>query len=189
VEFVRRLVTRCPAPLVLDADGLNAFDGHYAELRSSAAPFRALTPHPGEAARLLGISTKDIQRDRLEVARRMVRETGWCTVLKGARTVVAGASGETWINMSGNPALAKGGSGDVLSGMIGAALARKLPQMSSPKAGSVAAAVHLHGLAGDIARDALHENTVLARDVMKSLGQAFRECEQQVEREFFYLKK
>jgi NAD(P)H-hydrate epimerase len=185
VEFVRRLVTRCPAPLVLDADGLNAFDGHYAELRSSAAPFRVLTPHPGEAARLLGVSTKDIQGDRLEVAQRMARETGWCTVLKGARTVVAGAAGETWINMSGNPALAKGGSGDVLSGMIGAALARKLQQ----KQASVAATVHLHGLAGDIARDALHENTVLARDVMKSLGQAFRECETQAEQGLFYLQK
>jgi NAD(P)H-hydrate epimerase len=196
VEFVRRLVGRCPAPLVLDADGLNAFDGHYGELKNSAAPFRVLTPHPGEAARLLGVLTKDIQADRLEVTRRIARETGWCTVLKGARTVVASRSGETWINMSGNPALAKGGSGDVLSGMIGAALARKIPQPSSIgqtssflKDVSVAAAVYLHGLAGDIARDALHENTVLARDVMESLGQAFRKCEAQVDRGIFYLQK
>jgi NAD(P)H-hydrate epimerase len=235
VEFVRRLVARCPAPLVLDADGLNAFDGHYGELKSSAAPFRVLTPHPGEAARLLGVSTRDIQADRLEVARRIAHETGWCTVLKGARTAVAGASGETWINMSGNPALAKGGSGDVLSGMIGAALARKLPQPGLPaiaggsdaappkslmheihgrdsrdkarrfqqeqlqrnigetspllKEVSVAAAVHLHGLAGDIARDALHENAVMARDVIERLGQAFRECEAQVGRGVFYLQK
>jgi NAD(P)H-hydrate epimerase len=187
VEFVRRLAARCAASLVLDADGLNAFDGHYEKLKPSAATFRVLTPHAGEAARLLGVSIKDIQADRLEVARRMARETGWCTVLKGAHTVVAGASGETWINMSGNPALAKGGSGDVLSGMIGAALARKLPQANSSKDVSVAAAVHLHGLAGDIARDALHENTVLARDVIENLGQAFRECEAQVERELFYL--
>jgi NAD(P)H-hydrate epimerase len=189
VEFVRWLVARCPAPLVLDADGLNAFDGHYEKLKSSAAPFRVLTPHPGEAARLLGVSIKDIQADRLEVAHRMARETGWCTVLKGSRTVVAGGSNEMWINMSGNPALAKGGSGDVLSGMIGAALARKLPQVTASEDVSVAAAVHLHGLAGDIARDALHENTVLARDVMESLGRAFHECEEQVERGLFYLQK
>jgi hydroxyethylthiazole kinase-like uncharacterized protein yjeF len=196
VEFARKLVARCPAPLVLDADGLNAFDGHYDELKKSAAPFRVLTPHPGEAARLLGLSTKDIQSDRLKTAQRMARETGWCTVLKGSRTLVAGASGEPWINMSGNPALAKGGSGDVLSGIIGAALARRqgpAPSSSSSMASlrevSVAAAVHLHGLAGDIACDELHENSVLASDVIKSLAGAFHECELQMERGLFYLQK
>ena len=207
VEFARRLVARCPVPLVLDADGLNAFDGHYDELKKSAAPFRVLTPHPGEAARLLDLSTEQIQANRLETAKRMARETGWCTVLKGSRTIVAGASGETWINMSGNPALAKGGSGDVLSGMIGAALARRhepasrlsaadVPetqrQQQSPaflKDVSVAAAVHLHGLAGDVARDGLHENTVLATDIIKSLAEAFHQCESQIARGLFYLQK
>jgi ADP-dependent NAD(P)H-hydrate dehydratase / NAD(P)H-hydrate epimerase len=194
VELVRRLVWRCPAPLVLDADGLNAFDGHYDEFKKSAAPFRVLTPHPGEAARLLGLSTKDIQSDRLETAQRMARETGWCAVLKGSRTLVAGAAGETWINMSGNPALAKGGSGDVLSGIVGAALARRQgaaasSSMASLRDVSVTAAVHLHGLAGDIARDELHENSVLATDVIKSLAGAFHECELQMEQGLFYLQK
>src|SRR5579864_4392280 len=122
-EFIRRLVVNCSLPLVLDADGLNAFDGHYDELKRIGEGFRVLTPHPGEAARLLGVSAEDIQSARTETARRMAKETGACAVLKGSRTIVAGASGETWINMSGNPAMAKGGTGDVLSGIIGAALA------------------------------------------------------------------
>jgi ADP-dependent NAD(P)H-hydrate dehydratase / NAD(P)H-hydrate epimerase len=234
-DFVRQLVARCPVPLVLDADGLNAFHGHYQELkpRGDNAALRVLTPHPGEAARLLGISTRDIQADRLEMARRISRETGSCVVLKGFHTIVAGVSGETFINMNGNPALAKGGSGDVLSGIIGAALARQpersatlptAPESVPPKTwrdevygseskekarryqleqlqrniarasgflheAGVAAAVHLHGLAGDIARDALHENSVLATDVMESLAQAFHECQEQMDRQLFYLQK
>lgn len=237
-EFVRWLVARCPLPLVLDADGLNAFDGRYSELkaRAEAEFYRVLTPHPGEAARLLGVSIKEIQADRVETANRMSRETGSCVVLKGSRTIVAGSSIQTWINMTGNPALAKGGSGDVLSGMIGAALARR--SASVPAGGKtaggpeperaktwmheiygtdsrekarkyqaqqlqrnsalasdfhkdvkVASAVHLHGLAGDFARDMLHENIVLAGDLPEHLAEAFRDCEQQMDHGLFYLQK
>src|SRR5262245_22700066 len=127
-SLVRRLVTRSALPVVLDADGLNAFAGHYNDLKPpvDASCFRVLTPHPGEAARLAGISSAEIQANRLGVARNMATASGSCVVLKGSRTIVAGASGETWINMSGNPALAKGGSGDVLSGIISAALARRV---------------------------------------------------------------
>jgi ADP-dependent NAD(P)H-hydrate dehydratase / NAD(P)H-hydrate epimerase len=236
-QLVRGLVGRCKLPLVLDADGINAFAERAGELKPAGAmdAFRVLTPHPGEAARLLGISTKEIQSDRPGVARRIASVTGSCVVLKGWRTVVAGASGETWINMSGNPALAKGGSGDVLSGMIGAALARQpahspssqraaAPELQAPRSWmheiygtdsmekerkyraqqlesntakgatflkdvSVAGAVHLHGMAGDMARDELHENTVIARDVMDNLSEAFHECELQMERGLFYLQK
>jgi NAD(P)H-hydrate epimerase len=212
-EFARRLVKECPVPLVLDADGLNAFDGRYAELkpRSETKPFRVLTPHPGEAARLLGVSTKEIQADRREVARRISRDTGSSVVLKGSRTIVAGFSDETWINMTGNPALAKGGSGDVLSGILGAVLARKATQEPSrnhdpaassavPSSDSVhmsaflqdvrtAAAVYLHGLAADFARDHLHENSVLATDVMTQLWAAFSDCELQTDRSLFYLQR
>jgi ADP-dependent NAD(P)H-hydrate dehydratase / NAD(P)H-hydrate epimerase len=237
-EFVRWLVARCPLPLVLDADGLNAFDGHYDQLNrgGAEAPFRVLTPHPGEAARLLAVSTKEIQADRRETAKRISRETGSAVVLKGWRTIIAGVSGETWINMTGNPALAKGGSGDVLSGMIGAALARHSPaarEMQQTTGGrqpapvkswmheiygtdsreqlrkyqaeqlqrnaalasdflkdvSVASAVHLHGLAGDFARDMLHENTVLAGNLAQYFSEAFRDCEQQADGGLFYLQK
>ncbi len=236
VAFVRALVQRCPAPLVLDADGINAFAGCAAELKTTAAVrFRVLTPHPGEAAGLLGTSSREVQADRSRSARRVAGETGACVVLKGWRSLVAGASGETWINMTGNAALAKAGSGDVLSGIIAAALARQpapagISQHLSPpefqppgtsmheiqgadSAGkirkhrthqfqsnaalgaaflsdvSVAAGVHLHGIAGDLARDALHENTVLARDVMDNLSQAFHELELQMDRGLFYLQK
>lgn len=236
-EFVRSLVRRCQLPLVLDADGINAFAGRAGELKPmEPGLFRVVTPHPGEAGRLLGISSKEIQEDRLQAARRIASETGSCAVLKGWRTVVAGASGETWINMSGNAAMAKGGSGDVLSGMIGAALARhaatsvatrhitpaqelqpartwvhelyghdpheKLRKLQAEqlerntekasaflKDASVAAAVHLHGMAGDMARDELHENTVIARDLMDNLAPSFHECELQMERALFYLQK
>ncbi len=235
-EFIRALVARCSLPLVLDADGINAFAGRASELKTARAKnFRVLTPHPGEAARLLGISAKEVQADRIKIARHIAGETGSCVVLKGPRTVVAGASGETWINMSGNAAMAKGGSGDVLSGMIGAALARQhpdsglAPQASAPDLqpprtwmheiygtdsqerqrkyhaeqlelntakgatflndARVAAAVHLHGIAGDTARDELHENTVIARDLLSNLTQAFHECEVQMERGLFYLQR
>lgn len=205
--FVRRLVASSQLPLVLDGDGLNAFEGHYEELKSGgeARPLRVLTPHPGQAARLTGLPNDDIQADRVGVARRISSETDSCVVLKGWRTVVAGVSDETWLNMSGNPALAKTGAGDVLSGMIGAALARHsrgaadAPDLVRARDQQfhrkflndlyVAAAVHLHGLAGDIARDALHENTVAATDLIEALAEAFRECERQVEQALFYLRK
>ncbi|HYU48225.1 MAG TPA: NAD(P)H-hydrate dehydratase, partial [Terriglobales bacterium] len=235
-RFVRRLVEHCLQPLVLDADGLNAFEGHYHELKQhgETASFRVLTPHSGEAARLVGISANDLPADRLDAARRISRETGSCVVLKGWRTVVAGVSGETWLNMTGNSSLAKGGSGDVLSGMIGAALTRdgaatpsaacvsgslgsffpsseaaSTSELDSRVDGTedqrfqcdfgkasaflkdvnVAAAVYLHGLAADIVRDLLHENTVLATDLLEGLAEAFREGDLQMDRGLFYLHK
>ena len=220
---VRRLVMRCLQPLVLDGDGLNAFEGHYDELKrhGDITPFRILTPSSREAARLIGVSTNDIQADRLEVALRISGETGSCVVLKGRRTIVAGASGETWLNLTGNAALAKAGSGEVLCGMIGAALARQaesfLPVREATGASesdplvdgilaqhlqrnsgiasaflkdvNVAAAVHLHGLVADLVRDILHENAVLATDLLENLSEAFRDCDLQRDRGLFYLQK
>lgn len=194
-DFVRGFIRLCSLPLVLDADGLNAFEGRASELKGGQG-FRVLTPHPGEASRLMDTSIKEIQQDRIKTAQRLARDTGSCVVLKGSGTVIAGVSGETWINMTGNPAMAKGGSGDVLSGMIGAALARKriAPRESDLtsdflKDVSVAAAVYLHGLAGDFARDQLHENTVLATDLLDQMAAAFRECDRQVDASLFYLQK
>jgi NAD(P)H-hydrate epimerase len=190
--FVREVVKNSLLPVVLDADGLNAFDGHYTELRPRGygVPLRVLTPHPGEAGRLIGMKIAEIQTDRLATARRMARETGSCVVFKGSGTLVAGAGGGTWINMTGNPAMAKGGSGDVLSGIIGAALARRREATSTFLDGlHVAAAVYLHGLAGDLARDLLHENSVVATDLLDALAEAFHDCESQAKKQLFYLQK
>ncbi len=194
-RFVQHLVASCPRPMVIDGDAISALAGRMAGLRQTNLPFRVLVLHPDEAARLLGVSTAEIQVDRLNMARRISAETACCVVLKGWRTVTAGVSGETWINMSGNPALAKRGAGDVLAGMIGAAIARQ-QQVHRPAATravfddmSVAAAVHLHGLAGDVAREQLNENTLLAGDVIARLSDAFRFCEAQRVGGLFYLQR
>lgn len=203
-KLVREFIKRCPLPLLL-----SAFPEHLHELKldSTGSQYRVLVLNAGEAATLLNTSMTEMQEDRTAIAQRISRETGCCVVLKGWRSVVAGASGETWINMSGNAALAKAGSGDVLSGMIGAALARQANVPSVPsQAGKqspqfihksiafmkdvrVAAAVYLHGLAGDIVRDRLHENTALATDLLAALTEAFRNCELQVDQGLFYLQK
>jgi NAD(P)H-hydrate epimerase len=104
--------------VVLDADGLNAFAGHADELRSRG--LLVLTPHPGELSRLTGVSIDEIEGKRLETAREAARRFGAIVVLKGHRTLTASPSGQVWVNMTGNPGMAKGGSGDVLSGVIAA---------------------------------------------------------------------
>src|SRR5262249_25098067 len=111
-ELVRSLLpTMAETKLVIDADGLNAFAGHTDQLRSDGV--LVLTPHPGEMSRLTGIATDEIQNDRLGVARNVARQHGAIIVLKGHRTLTAAPGGEVWVNMSGNPGMAKGGSGDV----------------------------------------------------------------------------
>jgi hydroxyethylthiazole kinase-like uncharacterized protein yjeF len=117
-ELVRKLVKTAETKIVLDADGLNAFAGRAQELRSEG--LLVLTPHPGEMSRLTGIPTADIQNDRVRIARSVAKDHGAIVVLKGHRTVTAAPSGAVWVNTSGNPGMAKGGSGDVLSGIIAA---------------------------------------------------------------------
>ncbi len=204
--FVRRLASMCALPLIVDGDGLDAFDGRFAELkRREETPFLVLIPYAEQAARLTGFSVEDIRADNVKAARRIANATGVCVVLKSGRRVVAGACDEVWINASGNPVLAKAGIDELLSGIIGAALARHVAPGTGaanqePAAARtfervllndvrVAAAVHLHGLAADIARDALHENVVGAMDVLEALLEAFRECDLQVEQNLFYLHK
>lgn len=123
--FMRKLVAHCHMPLVLHADSFSAFEGRADELKTGGN-FRVLTPDTGEAARLIGVSMKDIEMDLLGSARQIANLTRSCVVLTGAKTVVVGASGETWINMTGNSAMAKSSSGYVLSGIIGATLARRM---------------------------------------------------------------
>jgi NAD(P)H-hydrate epimerase len=204
--FVRRLASTCTLPLIIDGDGLDAFEAQFAEIKRGAkTPFLVLMPHAAQAARLAGFSVDDIWADGVTAAQRIAGATGACVVLKGQRSVVAGASGEAWINLSGNAALAKAGVDELLSGIVGAALARHIDRRAdaadlAPTADRpfarvllndlhVAAAVHLRGLAADIARDALHENTLGATDVLEALVEAFRDCDLQLEQNLFYLHK
>ncbi|HTO06175.1 MAG TPA: NAD(P)H-hydrate dehydratase [Myxococcota bacterium] len=141
--LARALATGAAVPAVIDADALNAFAGALESLRARAP--RVLTPHPGEAARLLGRDSAAIQADRAGAARALAAGAQAIVVLKGARTVVASPAGELSINPTGGPGLAAGGSGDVLAGVIGALLARGLPAWDAARLG-----VYLHGLAGDL---------------------------------------
>ena len=168
-EFVRKLVTETTLPVVIDADGLNAFHGK-TDLLQGHGRTMVLTPHPGEMATLLGITTKEVQADRLNLARRFATEHGLTLVLKGRRTLVAHPDGTVAVNTTGNPAMAKGGSGDILSGIVAAALAQKPDDV----AGAVNAAVYLHGLAADFAAQEQDEHTVLATDTVAHLSAAFR---------------
>ncbi len=122
---IREIALACPLPLVLDADAVVAFAGRAGDLSRRAPGSTVLTPHPGELGSLLGLSTAEVQADRPGAARRAARETGAIVVLKGHRTLVAEPDGPLWINLTGNPGMATGGTGDVLTGMV-AALAGRL---------------------------------------------------------------
>jgi ADP-dependent NAD(P)H-hydrate dehydratase / NAD(P)H-hydrate epimerase len=167
-ELVRSLIAKFQVATVLDADGLNAFEGRADELRGKARTF-VITPHPGEMARLVGGAIADVQKDRLGAARKFAREHELIVVLKGHRTLVVKPDGEAWVNTTGNPGMATGGTGDILTGMIAGMLAQH------PKDAfmAVLAAVHLHGLAGDVMRECLGEHSLVATDLLRGLPEAF----------------
>jgi NAD(P)H-hydrate epimerase len=167
-RLARTLVREVPRPMVVDADALTALVDHLDDLRGAAAP-RCLTPHPGEMARLRGVPVAEVQRDRVGVARAFAVEHGAHVCLKGSRTVIASPDGRVLVNPTGNPGMASGGTGDVLTGILGAFLARGLPA-----AQATAAAVYLHGLAGDLAAGRVGEEALIASDVVEALGEAFR---------------
>ena len=165
----RELLAKTKLPLVLDADGLNAFDGR-ADLLDGAGRTLVLTPHPGEMARLAGMTVKEVEADRIGLARRFATEHKLTLVLKGWRTLVAHPDGRIAVNTSGNPSMSKGGSGDILTGIVAAMLAQYPDEVDF----AVEAAVYLHGLAGDFAAHAMDEHTVLATDTVAHLSDAFR---------------
>jgi ADP-dependent NAD(P)H-hydrate dehydratase / NAD(P)H-hydrate epimerase len=176
MELVREVVNRYDMPVVLDADGLNAFAGCIQSLRV-ARKVRVLTPHPGEMGRLTGQKTSEIVARRVEVAREFAREHGVHLVLKGFRTLTASPDGQVWVNPTGNPGMATGGSGDVLTG-ITAALLGQYPDRSATEVTS--AAVYLHGLAGDIAAHDLGEISMIAGDILEALPRAYQEIKRQL---------
>lgn len=172
MELVRNIVKRCSIPFVIDADGLNAMAGNVSVM-SCLNKNMILTPHPGEMARLAGLDAKEIQKNRISVSKKFVAEQGCFLVLKGARTIITEPDGMTYVNPTGNPALASGGSGDVLTGLIAGYLTRGWPTVKAVMAG-----VFLHGLAADYLAEELGEGGVLAGELsgvvpllMKSLAE------------------
>jgi NAD(P)H-hydrate epimerase len=162
-EAIVEMVLGLEAPLVLDADGLNAFAGSIDRLRRREAP-TLLTPHPGEMGRLLGSTSEDVNRDRIGAARRAAVASGAIVILKGHQTLVAEPGGEVWINPTGNPGMASGGSGDVLTGLLGGLLAQGFEPLAAAQLG-----VFVHGLAGDRAAAEIGERGLRAGDLVAAL--------------------
>jgi hydroxyethylthiazole kinase-like uncharacterized protein yjeF len=167
-ELARRVVAECDRPLVLDADGLSAFEGLADAFVRATAP-RVLTPHLGEMRRLTGIDTSILDADRIDVAREWARRWHTVLVLKGAPTVIAGPDGETTVNPTGNPGMATVGMGDVLAGVIAALIAQGLTPYDAARLGAYA-----HGLAGDQVAAELGPLGLVAGDVAEAMPKALR---------------
>jgi ADP-dependent NAD(P)H-hydrate dehydratase / NAD(P)H-hydrate epimerase len=168
-ELVLKLLDKVTVPLVLDADALNIIAKHPEKIDGRRRPM-VLTPHPGEMSRLAGISTKEVQANREPLARDFAVRHQVTLVLKGWRTLIAHPDGSMAINTTGNPGMAKGGSGDILTGIVAAMVA----QHPDHVADAVNAAVYLHGLAADFAVRGQDEHTLLATDTVAHLWRAFR---------------
>ena len=167
VQFVRGMVEQTPLPMVVDADGLNALAGHPTRYRWP----RIFTPHPGEMSRLNGRTIAEIQADRIGTARAFATERDVYLVLKGNRSVVAAPDGRVWINPTGSPAMATGGTGDVLTGLIAGLVAQFPDQIDT----ALLAAVYLHGRCGELGAAKLGEKSLIATDLFEYLPEAMRE--------------
>jgi len=170
IALVRRLVRECPLPMVIDADGLNAVADDVSVLLEKKSSVVVLTPHPGEMARLTGLSVADIESDRIAVAGNFAAQYGVYLVLKGAGTVVAAPDGTIAINGSGNPGMASGGMGDVLTGILVSLVGQGYPALEACRLG-----VFLHGHAADLVARAKGEIGITATDVMEQLPFAYQD--------------
>lgn len=159
-RLVLKILRESSLPMVIDADGLSAIAGKLELLKRSRSPL-VLTPHPGEMARLLGTTIQEVQQNRIEIARKFAYENKVILVLKGARSLVASPEGDLFINPTGNPGMASGGMGDVLTGMIGGFLAQGLPPLEAAKLG-----VFLHGLTGDYVAHKKGQRGLAATDLI-----------------------
>ncbi len=169
VALARQSFADSDQPAVVDADGLNALAGTD---WNAGERFRVITPHPGEMSRLSGKPIKDVQGDRLGIAREMAERRRTVVVLKGDRTVIAFPDGRAWINPTGSPAMATGGTGDILTGLIAGMLA----QFPRRQDAAILAAVYLHGLSGQLGAAALTEQCLIATDLLTYLPEAMRVC-------------
>ena len=167
--FVREIVRECPAPIVVDADALNALSGGLGGDFVRRERPTVLTPHPGEMARLVGSTPAEVQQHRLETARNAAASTGAVVVLKGQRTLIAEGDGRAAVNPTGNPGMATAGSGDVLAGIVGALLARGTDAWAA-----ATSAVYVHGAAGDEAASRRGEESLTASDLIAALPAVLR---------------
>jgi NAD(P)H-hydrate epimerase len=163
--LIRRVIAGIDKPMVVDADGLNALAKHHKILKENVI----LTPHPGEMSRLSGLTVAEIQKNRKKVAKEFANEYNVEIVLKGKNTVVADNKGNFYVNLTGNPGMAKAGSGDVLTGIIAAFLGQKLDLFQAAKY-----AVYLHGLAGDLAAKEKTQISMTASDIIDMLPAAIK---------------
>jgi len=166
-SLTRKIVRNIDKPLVIDADGLNALAGYLKYLKNNAI----LTPHPGEMARLLGISVKEVQGNRKDIAIKFSRHYKLTLVLKGHNTIVSDYQGNLYINKTGNPGMSSAGCGDVLTGMIAAFLGQGLDKFSASKY-----AVYLHGLAADLGTKEKTQISLIASDIIAKIPEAIKRC-------------
>ena len=166
--LVKSFVENCTAPMVLDADALNCIAENPEILKKRKSDI-IITPHPGEMGRLCGITAKEVNADRVDVALSFAKKYGVITVLKGSGTIIASPNGQALLNTTGNSGMATGGSGDVLAGMTAGLLAQGKSAFDC-----AAAAVYLHGLAGDFAAEKLGKISMLPSDIIDYIAQAFK---------------
>lgn len=169
VSAVQSLVQSCELPVVLDADGVNAFASVIDRLSSRRAD-TVLTPHPGELGRLLSLTAEEIQADRVGAARLAAARSGAIVVLKGHQTLIAEPGGRVFVNVTGNPGMATGGTGDVLTGLIASLIGQGYEALTSAQLG-----VYLHGLAGDLAAESSGVTGLAATDLLTALPAAFEQ--------------
>jgi len=165
-RFISSLVRQTESPLILDADGLNAFAGRARELARRKTPHLVVTPHPGEMARLLSVSTATVQADRLSIALKAAKAWNAHVILKGFHTILATPDGRAFVNTTGNPGMAKGGTGDVLTGILAGTVSRLGAQRWEP---ALALGIYLHGRAGDEWVPQHEETSLLAGEIADSL--------------------
>ena len=166
--LVKSFVENCTVPMVLDADALNCIAENPEILKKRKSDI-IITPHPGEMGRLCGITAKEVNADRTECARKFAKKYRVITVLKGSGTIIASPNGHALLNTTGNSGMATGGSGDVLAGMTAGLLAQGKSAFDC-----AAAAVYLHGLAGDFAAEKLGKISMLPSDIIDDIAQAFK---------------
>jgi NAD(P)H-hydrate epimerase len=170
-NFICRLVSESPVPMVVDADGLNELAQIQGCLEKATVPI-LLTPHPGEMSTLTGRSVSEIQDDRIYSARSYAQSRGVYLALKGSRTVISGPDGKVYINPTGNSGMGSGGTGDVLTGLVGGFLAQQHDPMDALCLG-----VFVHGLAGDLAAEQHGQRGLLASDLLVEVGRVLQQWE------------